>query len=97
MVNSLRIPLVKLLTFSISKPKICAACWRVISCCSKISAMREASLTGSSVHSMQNQSQKTAEGLIYIRHKLQILEIFTKIASLPCSLILPVPSFRLVI
>ncbi|MEY3334614.1 MAG: hypothetical protein RLZZ176_2917, partial [Cyanobacteriota bacterium] len=45
MVNSLRIPLVKLLTFSISKPKICAACWRVISCCSKISAMREASLT----------------------------------------------------
>lgn len=35
---------------------------------------------------MQNQSQKTAEGLIYIRHKLQILDIITKIASLPCSL-----------
>jgi mRNA interferase RelE/StbE len=58
---------------------------------------------GSSVHSMQNQSQKTAEGLIYIRHKLQILDIFTKIASLPCSLfpvpcsLFPVPSFRLVI
>ncbi|MFM6610542.1 MAG: hypothetical protein ACKPJQ_14125 [Dolichospermum sp.] len=45
---------------------------------------------------MQNQSQKTAEGLIYARHKLQILDIFTKIASLPCSL-LPVPSFGMVI
>jgi hypothetical protein len=41
---------------------------------------------GSSVHSMQNQSQKTAEGLIYIRHQLQILDIITKIASLPCCL-----------
>ena len=52
--------------------------------------IRYSRLNGSSVHSMQNQSQKTAEGLIYIRHKLQILEIFTKIASLPCSLF-PVP------